>query len=739
MSWAEWSNLLLAAAIRSRTAGAPRSRTRMSPPPFRPVLALQSRTADCGYICVSALCGVFGVEADLSSIKSRASGGIRGATLRQVRDVLRDWEFGAEAVSHRKKPDDLPCPGIVLLEGGHYIVVIARRGAIFECYYPEYGWQHTAWSELADRVTGYGVTVTPPASPSRARNRAPWSPRTLQAMLRVIAAELRARRTRRRALMVLAIAAISQGLTLSAPIFSMKLIDRVDVGQTAGLFERLGLGLVAISVLSAMAGLVSTLLSNTLVNDVTTRAAKRAFNSLTYKDDGWFDDISHRAIFTALASGDRVIQTFAELLSLLGGVAINLVVGAMALLFFSPWLVVPGLVLTAVRFTLDRLFDHRQSASYSAAFAKANIRDSFALEVTARAPMVARQGDARRGALHYMRLVRDATHALGQAQRLQASKSTILAALGVVETLCFLAIGAVLMKSGVYTVGGFVAAGVYKDLLSRSLDGLSGGLTRLKLAEMHALQSREIMEDQARIGPSRRMCKGRAEFRDVCFRYPGATADTLRGVNLTIEPGQVVALIGASGSGKSTLARIIAAGRRPDRGAILIDGEPPAYPMSGLASVLQGDVLISASVRDNICLMRKNVSDDDILRALDLAQAREFVMAMPMGLDTKIGEAVGGLSGGQKQRLLIARAILGGPRLVVMDEATSALDLATEERVLSNLRASGASLLLISHRPEAWMQADVVYSLDHGELSRVSPPLMESSAGKEDGIRLAMG
>lgn len=719
---ADLARRLIAKAFKLRTDGdRPDSRSLPArPPKIRPVFALQSRVADCGYICVAVVCAAYGRPADPVIVKQRAGSGVRGATIRQVRDMLRDWGLRAEVVKYGINPDDLPCPGIVLFDGSHYVVVARRRGKIFECYFPEQGWQKVAWERLSDHLNGYGVLINSGSeekNPVSEKGKVPTRRRSPMARLfmREGAVLLRSRR----AIDIVTVGILAQVVALSTPLFSMKIVDAVQAGRALGPIQQLCLGLLAISLLSTLASILSTTFSHRFVRDISTYMSRRIFDVLARKDVSWFEDINPRSISNAIAACDRVIGVLSELLAAFAGLIISVAVGLVALLFFSPWLVVPGIIMATLRFGVDRFFDDAQSAAASQAIACMNKRDAYTMEVVSRMPMLVRQGDAPRGAVRYMRLVKKTAVAVGQANRVISVKTVILSNLGAIENIVFVAMGAMLMKSGSYSLGGFVAAGVYKDLLSRSIEEASRYLSRIKTTELHIRQAEELFEGAERPpGRGSRLRTGKIELSDVSFRYSALERDILAGANLVVQPGETTAIVGPSGSGKTTIAKLIVGAREPTSGAILLDGNPAAFPVVGLGAVLQGDVLITGSIRDNICLMRRGISDADIIDALRIAEALEFVSNLPMGLETSVGETIGGLSGGQKQRLLIARAILTKPKALILDEATSALDPETEERVLSNIKACGGSVLLISHRPEAWAQADVVYAMKNALLVR---------------------
>lgn len=192
---------------------------------------------------------------------------------------------------------------------------------------------------------------------------------------------------------------------------------------------------------------------------------------------------------------------------------------------------------------------------------------------------------------------------------------------------------------------------------------------------------------------------------------------------MTAKPGECVVIRGASGAGKSTIAKLLVGQLTPTAGEVRIDGLPPEGALHGVAAVLQSDGLIGGTIRDNLLMYRRGIGDSELMAALEDAALDRFVRELPMRLWTQVGEGIGGLSGGQRQRLLIARALLGRPKLLILDEATSSLEVAVEARILERVRATSATVILIAHRPEVWALADRVYELDDsGRLTELPAP-----------------
>ncbi len=229
----------------------------------------------------------------------------------------------------------------------------------------------------------------------------------------------------------------------------------------------------------------------------------------------------------------------------------------------------------------------------------------------------------------------------------------------------------------------------------------------------------------------------RIECREVSFTYPGSTKPAIDGLELTIEPGEFLALVGPSGGGKSTTADLILGVLKPDQGSIKIDGVPPReaeenWP-GGIAYVPQDVWIVEGSVRRNVTLgfPETSVPDDIVWEALALANLDAMVMQLPSGLDCVVGERGTSLSGGQRQRLGIARALLTRPKLLVLDEATSALDADTEHSVATALiqMNSQTTRIVVAHRLAAIRNADRLAYIEGGRLR---------AAGTFDEVRRAM-
>ena len=312
--------------------------------------------------------------------------------------------------------------------------------------------------------------------------------------------------------------------------------------------------------------------------------------------------------------------------------------------------------------------------------------------------------------------------------RLRAALWCVLVLLPEAGVTVMLALGAYGVASGALTIGTLVAAVTIMTYLYWPIASLGWLLTEAGNAAAATRRFWEVMDVRpAVVDPERPVdaeVSGRLELRDVHFGFGGE--EVLRGVDLVVEPGETMALVGATGSGKTALTTLVARLADVTGGAVLLDDVDVrdrrlADLRRVVATAFEDPVLISASVRENVALGVPDATDDAVWEALEIARAADFVAALPWGIDTRIGEQGLSLSGGQRQRLALARAMIGRPPVLVLDDPLSALDVHTEAEVEAALRSvlGGVTALVVAHRPSTVQLADRVALLEDGRVTAV--------------------
>jgi ATP-binding cassette, subfamily B, bacterial len=334
-------------------------------------------------------------------------------------------------------------------------------------------------------------------------------------------------------------------------------------------------------------------------------------------------------------------------------------------------------------------------------------------------------------------LVRRFTRQAAELRGTELRKARVLALLwGAIIALPELALGCQLLfgglgvAGGTMTLGTAVAALTVTAYLRWPTDMLGWLLAQTNQAGTACARYWEVRDAERTVADPPRPrslpspARGRVRLEGVRFSFPGADGEVLRGVDLELAPGETVALVGATGCGKTTLTALLPRLADVTGGRITVDGvdvrEVPLTELrTAVACAFEEPVLFSASVRENVALGSPGVSDEQVLEALRVAQAEDFVAALPWGLDTRIGEQGLSLSGGQRQRLALARAVVGRPPVLVLDDPLSALDVHTEAEVERALRSvlRGVTALVVAHRPSTVLLADRVAVLSGGRIT----------------------
>ena len=310
-----------------------------------------------------------------------------------------------------------------------------------------------------------------------------------------------------------------------------------------------------------------------------------------------------------------------------------------------------------------------------------------------------------------------------------AANGPIVQAIAVLALAAIIYYAALQSQTNQLTVGGFVSFFGAMALLLAPLKRLSNVNEPLQRGLAAAVSVFEVLdtEPEPDEGQPMQRATGHLKFEGVGFRYPHAERPALQGVDLDIQPGETVALVGSSGSGKSTLMSLIPRFYPLAEGRILLDGIDTRDVRlrdlrANLALVTQHVVLFNDTVAANIGYgLQGDVTREQVVKAAEAAYAMEFINALPQGLDTPIGENGARLSGGQRQRLSIARALLKDAPILLLDEATSALDTESERAVqaaIDNLKR-GRTTLIIAHRLSTIVNADRIVVLDQGRIAEV--------------------
>ena len=298
-----------------------------------------------------------------------------------------------------------------------------------------------------------------------------------------------------------------------------------------------------------------------------------------------------------------------------------------------------------------------------------------------------------------------------------------------ITTFGILLAGGHMVMEGDMTIGQLVAFQMLARQVSEPMHRLTGMWQTCQQTILAVERLGDILntptepgrvEGKAHLSP----LQGKIRLDNVTFRYQAEGNPAVEELALEIEPGMCVGIVGRSGSGKSTITKLIQRLYLPESGTVFLDGidvmdMDPSWLRRQIGVVLQENFLFNGSVRDNIALANPSASIEQVIQSAKLAGAHEFILELPEGYDTKVGERGSMLSGGQQQRIAIARAVFENPKILIFDEATSALDYESERIIMDNLDkiSSGRTMLMIAHRLSTVRNCDLIVVIERGRLT----------------------
>jgi ATP-binding cassette, subfamily B, bacterial HlyB/CyaB len=519
-----------------------------------------------------------------------------------------------------------------------------------------------------------------------------------------------------------------QLFALVSPLFFQVVIDKVLVHRSLSTLDVLILGLVTIAMFETVLGIVRTYLFAHTTNRIDVELGARLFRHLLALPIAYFQ---------ARRVGDSVarVRELENIRQFLTSSALTLVIDLfftfvfLAVMFiYSPLLtfvvlgafpVYIGISAVATPLFRARLDDKFARGAENQAFLVESVTGVETLKAMAVEPRMQRKWEEQLAG-YVTASFRVLTLGNTASQLVQLVSKLVMAAI--------LYFGAKLVIGGSLTVGELVAFNMLAGRVSAPVLRLAQMWQDFHQARLSVARLGDILNTipEPIYNPGQTSLpaiRGDIAFEPVTFRYRIDGPEVLHDVNMRIPAGQSVGVVGPSGSGKSTVAKLIQRLYVPESGRILVDGVDvgvvdPAWLRRQIGVVLQENVLFNCSVRDNIALTDPAMPIERIIAAAHLAGAHDFILELPNGYDTMIGERGSSLSGGQRQRLAIARALITNPRILIFDEATSALDYESERVIQQNMPkiAQGRTVFIIAHRLSTVRRTDRIVTIDRGRL-----------------------
>lgn len=672
---------------------------------------------ESGLVAVAILLRCHGIAADPEQIRHRM-----GVARLGVTEILRcAKEFGLKARAQKTSWDRLavtPLPGIALLRDGGFLIL----GKVVD-----------------DKLLVQQPLSPQPEAMTRAELEAIWDGDIILMTRRASLTDLSRRfdigwfvgavhKYRRLLGEVLVASFFLQIFALISPLFFQVVIDKVLVHRSMSTLDVLIIGLVALTVFEAVLETLRVYLFAHTTNRIDVELGARLFRHLMALPIAYFQ---------ARRVGDSVarVRELENIRQFLTSSALTLVIDLLFTVVFLAVMFYYSTTLTLIvmasfpfyiaisagaaplfRQRLDEKFNR---GSENQAFLVESVTGVETLKAMAVEPQMQRRWEEQlAGYVAASFRVLSLNNTASQA--VQMINKLVVAA-----TLYF---GARLVIGGDLTVGELVAFNMLAGRVSMPVLRLAQMWQDFHQARLSIDRLGDILNTmpEPSFSPGRAALppiRGQVTFEHARFRYRIDGPEVLHNVSFNVQPGQVIGIVGSSGSGKSTITKLIQRLYVPESGRVLIDGVDLAmvdlsWLRRQIGVVLQENVLFNRSIRENIALADPAMPMERVIEAASLAGAHDFILELPEGYDTVVGERGSSLSGGQRQRVAIARALITDPRILILDEATSALDYESERAIQQNMKriAAGRTVFVIAHRLSTVRNANRIITLEHGRI-----------------------
>ncbi|WP_421589709.1 peptidase domain-containing ABC transporter [Rahnella aceris] len=677
-------------------------------------LVHQTESSECGLACLAMICGHYGKNVDLIALRQQFNLSARGTTLSGLTGIAEQLGLSSRPLSlDIEDLSALKVPCILHWEFNHFVVLVGVRRNHVVIHDPARGRRTINMAEVSHSFTGVALEAWPGAAfkADTVQNR--LSLGTLMGSVHGLKGTLGK---------IFCLSVVIETINLVMPVGTQLVMDHAIPAGDRGLLTLICAGLLFFILLRAAVSMVrswSSLVMATLIN---VQWQSGLFNHLLRLPLGYFERRKLGDIQSRFGSLDTLRSTFTA--SIVGAIMdIIMVVGVFVMMIlYGGWLTWIVMAFTAL-YVLLRLLTYGYYRQLSEESLVRNARSgSYFMETLYGIATVKMQGIAERRSAHWLNLEIDTINTGIRVTKMDMLFGGINTLVSACDQVVILWLGTSLVIDNQMTIGMFVAFGAFRGQFSDRIGSLTNFLLQLRMMSLHneriadiALHPQENRKPdlpyEARLQPV-----SLATYA-LSYRYDSQSPPIFNGLDVTIAPGESVAIVGPSGSGKTTLMKVLCGLFYPDNGRVEVNGiDIQQLGINNyhkmIACVMQDDKLFSGSIRENICGFADEVDETWMQECARASYLHEVIKQMPMGYETLIGELGEGLSGGQKQRLFLARAIYKKPSVLFLDEATSALDKESEAMVNHAIKALDITKVIIAHRETTIASADRVIVLN---------------------------
>jgi ATP-binding cassette, subfamily B, bacterial CvaB/MchF/RaxB len=683
-------------------------------------LLLQTEAAECGLACLGMVAAYHGYASDLGSLRRRYAISLKGTTLAHLMQIATELKLSSRAV--RVDLGDLSklaCPAILHWDFNHFVVLVAVKRDRVIIHDPAIGMRSLALAEVSRHFTGVALELLPTEDFKPGVERRRLSVRHLLGHPRGLSSFL---------LQVLLLGTALEVFGVLSPFYLQLVVDQAITSEDRDLLSVLAVGFIFVALIqvgiTAIRGWVLMVLGATLNVHLAGKLFRHLLRlPMTYFAKRHLGDVASR--FESLNVIQRTLTTsFIE--ALVDGLMVSVTLALMLLYNWQMTLIVVAAATIYATLRLVLYLPLRQ-ASEEQILRLASQQSNFLETVRGIQSIKLFNRQTQRRTIYHNLLVANFNAGV-RIQKLQIAYKAMNGFVFGLENVLVVWLAARQVLEGGFSVGMLFAFISYKqqfttrviNLIEKGIEFRMLGLHTERVSDVALSEPEPADDEQPHRLHSETPIGTAIEVRALSYRYSDAEPAVLENVDLVINSGESVAIVGASGCGKTTLLKLLLGLLQPTSGQILIGGIPlqqlnQQHYRRLVGTVMQDDQLFAGSIADNISFFDPQPNQEQIEVCAELAAVHQDIQAMPMAYNTLIGDMGTVLSGGQKQRILLARALYKRPRILFLDEATSHLDVIRERRVNEAVRRLRLTRVIIAHRPETIAAADRVIVLGRGQ------------------------
>lgn len=680
----------------------------------------QSETAECGLACVAMVANYHGHQLDLTTLRNRYSVSLKGANLQQLMQLAGQLGMAPRALKlDLADLKNLRLPCILHWEMNHFVVLKKVSNKGITILDPAIGERIVLLSDVDKSFTGVALELSPGTEFQKIDERVQLGLTAFWSKVQGLVPSL---------VKLFILSLLLQLFVLAAPYYTQLVVDEVLVSHDTPLLAVLALGFGLLMLIQTLTQTLRGWVVLHLGSVMSLQMATNLFRHLLHLPLSFFEKRHMGDIVSRFGSLNSVRELLTT--SLVEGVidGVMAITVLVMMYVYSPQLsmvVLAAVVIYAVIRAI--LYRPLQQLTEASIVASAKEQSNF-METVRGMQSIKLFGQQSQRLNIWQNRYADAINQNYKLGKWQISYSTINQLLFGVENTLVVYLAAWAVLEGNISVGMLFAFMAYKNQFTSRTAALIDKVIEIKMTRLHLDRLADIAlteKEQEGETAQQRDISGTISLKDVAFRYASNDPLLFNSLNLEIQAGESVAIIGPSGTGKTTLLKLMLGLLPLEAGKIEADGVDIRHLglrnyRQQIAAVMQEDALMSGTLAENISFFDSQMDMQKVMGCAQLAGIHQDIAAMQMGYNALIGDMGSSLSGGQKQRVLLARALYRQPKILFMDEATSHLDVQLESYVNAAISQLKMTRIIIAHRPQTILNADRIIQLHQGKLADVT-------------------